>query len=226
MTARIRLNGLAVDVGGKRVLGPLDFSVEPREHVLVTGPSGCGKTTLLRVIAGLARPSSGTVELDGRRASDGSKLSVPPSERGIGFLFQGAALWPHWSVADTLRFVLRQSGAARCKADVERRVSELLEWVELRGFERRLPATLSGGEAQRLALARALAPAPRILLLDEPLGPLDAELRGSLLAKLGELERRLELTTVHVTHDPDESSALATRRVRLELGQLAGHATA
>ncbi|MCK6444839.1 MAG: ATP-binding cassette domain-containing protein [Planctomycetes bacterium] len=226
MTARIQLNAVTVEAGGKSVLGPLDFGVEPGEHVLVTGPSGCGKTTLLRVIAGLARPSSGTVELDGRRASDGPKLLLPPARRGVGFLFQGAALWPHWSVADTLRFVLRQSGAARGKADVERRVGELLDWVELPGFERRLPATLSGGEAQRLALARALAPAPRVLLLDEPLGPLDAELRGSLLAKLAELEKRLELTTVHVTHDPDESASLATRRVRLERGRLAGNSIA
>lgn len=220
MTARLRLFGVTVDAGAKRLLGPLDLALEPREHVLVTGPSGSGKTTLLRVVAGLARPSAGRVELDGELASEGPRLAIPPARRGIGFLFQGAALWPHLSVADTLRFVLRHSGAVRGRAAIEARVAELLAWVELTGFERRLPATLSGGEAQRLALARALAPAPRILLLDEPLGPLDAELRGSLLAKLGDLEERLALTTLHVTHDPDESAALATRRVRLERGLL------
>jgi ABC-type sulfate/molybdate transport systems ATPase subunit len=224
MTARIRLAGVEVAHEKRAVLGPLELAIEPREHVLVTGPSGSGKTTLLRVIAGLARPRAGIVELDGALASDGARLLVPPAKRGVGFLFQGGALWPHLSVADTLRFTLRQSGAARERSAVERRVAELLDWVELSGFERRLPATLSGGEAQRLALARALAPAPRILLLDEPLGPLDSELRSALLAKLAELEAKLELTTVHVTHDPDECAALATRRVRLERGRIAAEA--
>ncbi|MCE9594461.1 MAG: ABC transporter ATP-binding protein [Planctomycetes bacterium] len=219
MTARISLRGATVEREKKRLLGPVDFVVEPGEHVLVTGPSGSGKTTLLRVIAGLAQLSAGRVELDGELATDGSKLAIAPARRRIGFLFQGAALWPHLTVAKTLEFTLKQSGAARERAAVDARVRELLECVELTGFEGRLPATLSGGEAQRLALARALAPAPRILLLDEPLGPLDAELRGALLERLRELEQRLELTTVHVTHDPDESASLATRRVRLERGQ-------
>ncbi|MBI5434676.1 MAG: ATP-binding cassette domain-containing protein [Planctomycetes bacterium] len=220
MSARIVLSAVTVDQRGARLLGPLDLVIQPREHVLVTGPSGCGKTTLLRVIAGLATPSAGKVELDGELASNGARLLVPPVRRRVGFLFQGTALWPHMTVANTLRFTLEQSGAAVGHDAIERRVAELLAWVELVGFEKRLPSTLSGGEAQRLALARALAPAPRILLLDEPLGPLDAELRGALIAKLFELEKRLELTTVHVTHDPEESASLATRRLRLERGRV------
>jgi iron(III) transport system ATP-binding protein len=158
------------------------------------------------------------VTLFGARATEGRRLVVPPERRGIGFLFQGGALWPHMSARRTLEFVLRAGGTAR--ADLGPRVGELLEQVELAGYEERMPGTLSGGEAQRLALARALACSPRLLLLDEPLGPLDAELRGSLLRMLGELQERLGLTSIHVTHDPGEAREIATRTVRLEGGRL------
>ena len=219
MTAAVTLAGLDVRAGGKTLLGPVDLEVDQAEHLLLIGRSGSGKTTLLRAVAGLARPSSGTVTLFGERATEGGRLIVPPERRGIGFLFQGGALWPHMSARRTLEFVLRAAGTAR--GDLGRRVGELLEQVELPGYEQRMPGTLSGGEAQRLALARALACSPRLLLLDEPLGPLDAELRGSLLGMLGELQERLSLTSIHVTHDPGEARDVATRIVRLERGRLA-----
>jgi len=216
----VRLSQVVVEANGRRLVGPLSFEVGEREHVLVVGASGSGKTTLLRAIAGLARPASGAIELFGQRASDGAKLLVPPERRGIGFLFQGGALWPHFCARKQIGFVLEHTG---CPASERgERTRELLELVELAGFEERMPATLSGGEAQRLALARALAAKPRLLLLDEPLGPLDFELRDALLAKLGELQKRLGLTVIHVTHAPHEARGIATREVRMAKGLLDG----
>ena len=215
MTA-IRAAGLRVDVGPG--IGPLDLELDAGEYMLLVGPSGSGKTTLLRALAGLVRPSAGSVELFGTRVSDGPRTLVAPERRGIGMVFQGGALWPHMSVERTLNFTL---SAARVPKEARaQRISELLAWVELTGFERRMPGTLSGGEAQRLALARALSVRPRLLLLDEPLGPLDAVLRGALIARLGELQRELGLTVVHVTHDPAEAAALASRALRLDAGRL------
>lgn len=213
----IELRGVEVSVGGTRLVGPVDLTVDKGEHLLLSGRSGCGKTTLLRAIAGLARPSAGSVTLFGETASEGARLALAPEKRGIGFLFQGGALWPHMSARKTIEFVLKAAGS---KADPRARVAELLEQVELPGYEDRMPGTLSGGETQRLALARALAAEPRLLLLDEPLGPLDADLRGALIERLGRLQRDLGLTVVHVTHDPDEARSIATRAARMVDGRM------
>ena len=220
MTA-VKLSGLTVELGGQSVLRELELELERGEHLLVVGPSGCGKSTLLRVIAGLQVPTRGSVELFGEPASSAGRVLVPPERRGVGFLFQGAALWPHLSVRRTLEFVLKRRGPAHSsRAGRRARVAELLDQVELTGFERRMPGTLSGGEAQRLALARALAAEPRLLLLDEPLGPLDRELRQALLERLAELRDQLGWTALHVTHDPAEAASVATRAVRFRDGQL------
>jgi ABC-type Fe3+/spermidine/putrescine transport system ATPase subunit len=220
----VLVRGLEVRSGAARLLGPLDLAVEEGEHVLLVGPSGSGKTTLLRALAGLVAPAAGTLELFGARASSPGKVDLCPERRGVGMLFQGGGLWPHMSVARTLRFALSAAGVPRGARPA--RVRELLERVELIGFDERLPGTLSGGEAQRLALARALAASPRLLLLDEPLGPLDAELRGSLLGMLANLHRDLGWTAIHVTHDPAEAARVATRTVRLEQGRLVAPAPA
>lgn len=213
----IQCRGLAVRTRSAVLLASVDLAVLPEEHVLLVGPSGSGKTTLLRAIAGLVAPSAGSVELFGRAASGPGVVSVPPEDRGVGMLFQGAALWPHMSVAGTLGFVLeRRTRLGR--RERRARIGELLDAVDLAGFERRRTPTLSGGEAQRLALARALAAEPRILLLDEPLGPLDAPRRQALLDRLAELERRLGLTTLHVTHDPGEAARVASRTVPIGVG--------
>jgi ABC-type Fe3+/spermidine/putrescine transport system ATPase subunit len=218
VSAAIEARDVCVKAGKTRILGPLDLRVEEGEHVLVVGRSGSGKTTLLRAVAGLARLETGTVSLFGRPVTEGRRHLVEPRERGVGMLFQGGALWPHMSAAGNLRFVLARQGLSR--ADRKRRVGELLSLVQLEGYEKRMPATLSGGEAQRLSLARALACDPRILLLDEPLGPLDAELRGDMLDRLGELDQRLGLTVLHVTHDPREAERLADRTLRMEDGRI------
>lgn len=211
---------VCVELGGKRVLGPIDLAIETGSWTLCVGPSGSGKTTLLRTIAGLVVPVSGRVFLDGRVASDGGRIAIPAERRAIGLVFQGggAGLWPHMSVRKTIDFVL----AARRVPRGERaaRIAELVELVELNGLEARRPGELSGGEAQRLALARALAHDPKILLLDEPLGPLDARLRRDLAIRIHDVHVRRGLTTVHVTHDPDESREFADRVVRLESGRI------
>ena len=216
----IELAGVEVRAGRARLLGPIDLAVEPGEHVLVIGRSGSGKTTLLRAVAGLARPAAGRVTLFGQLASEGGRLALAPARRGVGFLFQRGGLWPHMSVRAHLDFVLRMAGVPR--AERARRGAEWIERVGLAGLERRKPAALSGGEAQRLALARALVPRPRLLLLDEPLGPLDAELRASLLGELAAVHAELGLTILHVTHDPDEARHMATRCLRLDGGRIAG----
>lgn len=220
-TPAIRATALEVlDPEGKSVLcGPLDLEVAPGEHVLCVGPSGSGKTSLLRAVAGLARKTRGTVALFGEVVTADGKQRVAPEQRGIGYLFQGGALWPHMSVEKTLAFTL--AGDKALSADQRKaRAAELVERVGLAGKETRRPSELSGGEGQRLALARALALRPRLLLLDEPLGPLDAPLRASMLALIHESAETDGLTILHVTHDPGEAQRLATRTLTFDAGQL------
>ncbi|MCA8978719.1 MAG: ATP-binding cassette domain-containing protein [Planctomycetes bacterium] len=224
MTNALSIRGLEVRVGKQPILGPIELEIPAGQHVLLVGPSGCGKTTLLRAIAGLAAPHAGTITIDGKLADEGGTRVLKPAERGVGMLFQNGALWPHMRAAKQLRFVLRSRGVGfRAR---RRRAKELLNLVELSGYGRRTPGTLSGGEAQRLALARALASDPRVLLLDEPLGPLDAELRASLLASLVKLRDELGLTIVHVTHDPAGSADVAHRVLRMEDGRIVGDVSA
>ncbi|MBL4771733.1 MAG: ATP-binding cassette domain-containing protein [Planctomycetes bacterium] len=218
MTFALETKGLVLQAGPRAISDPFDLQIEEGQHVLVLGPSGCGKSTLLRTIAGLQAPRKGTLELFGQLTDDGARRLVEPHKRGIGFLFQDGALWPQWNVAKTLTFVLKQRGMPR--GEIKAEVTRLLEWVELSGFEDRSTPTLSGGEAQRVALARALACKPRLLLLDEPLGPLDFELRQGLLQRLHTLRKELNLTLLHVTHDPQEARAFADVEIRLNHGRL------
>ncbi len=214
----LEVEGLGVHLARNEVLRDLSLRLEPGEHVLLVGRSGSGKSTLLRAIAGLEELYTGSIRLAGRAVAEAGRQRVAPEARGVGYLFQEGALWPHWSARKTLVQTLAWSGCPR--AERAARAAELLASVGLAGLEARRPDQLSGGEAQRLALARALAVRPGLLLLDEPLGPLDAELRDQLLDLLDRLRREQGFACLHVTHDPAEAARIASRTLRLEDGRL------
>ena len=209
----LRVEDVTVRFAEKAALDGVTLEVADGEVVTVLGPSGSGKTSLLRVVAGLQRPDSGRVLLAGEDLT-----SVPPHRRGIGLVFQDHALFHHRDVWGNVAFGLRMRGDPR--SEVERRVGELLDLVGLEGYERRSVATLSGGEQQRIALARALARKPRVLLLDEPLGSLDRRLRDRLLEDLGRLFDELGVTALYVTHDHAEAFALGDRVAVMRAGRV------
>jgi ABC-type Fe3+/spermidine/putrescine transport system ATPase subunit len=200
-------------VPGTRVLDGVSVHVAEGEIACLLGPSGCGKTTLLRIVAGLEAPDAGRVIFDGRDVT-----GLPVYLRQFGFMFQDYALFPHMSVAANIAFGLRMAGWDRKRQQV--RVEEMLDLVNLQGYARRSVDELSGGEQQRVALARTLAPGPRLLLLDEPLANLDRLLREELLDELRAIIRRVDVTTVFVTHDQAEAFALADQVVVMRAGRI------
>ena len=213
MTPRLALTGLTVRFGTTTALAGVDLSVDRGEVVAILGPSGSGKSTLLRAVAGLQPLAEGAVTIDGIDRTD-----TPPHRRGVGLMFQDHALFPHLDVGANIAFGLRMQGQALATA--RQRTLELLELVGLQGMAGRAIQTLSGGEQQRVALARSLAPEPAVLLLDEPLGALDRPLRERLVDELRDVFARLELTVVAVTHDQREAFALADRLVVIDAGRL------
>jgi ABC-type Fe3+/spermidine/putrescine transport system ATPase subunit len=215
----LRLGAVTKRYGSREVVVRASLIVAGGEVVALLGPSGCGKTTTLRLIAGLEKPDEGEVRIDGHCvAADGLNL-IPPHKRGVGFVFQDLALWPHLTVEGNLDFALASAGMKR-RERIER-IAETLRMARAEGFAGRYPSQLSGGEQQRVAVARALVARPRLLLLDEPMSNLDAGLRGQLLEELRSLQNRLSVTTVYVTHDRTEAEALNARIVRMEAGRIA-----
>jgi iron(III) transport system ATP-binding protein len=212
--ARVSVSGLNV---GYRphvaVLHDVSIEIEPRETVSLLGPSGCGKTTLLRAIAGLQRPFSGEIRINGKMV-DGPGVHVEPHHRRVGMVFQDGALFPHLNVAQNVGFGLRNHEAP------DRRVAELLELVELESYADRLPDTLSGGQRQRVALARALAPNPAVLLLDEPFSALDAAMRNQIRRDVKRILQQIGITTIVVTHDQDEAFVFGDRVALMREGEL------
>ena len=200
-------------------LKDLDLTITRGEYVVVLGPSGCGKSTLLRCIAGLESPTSGQVGLPGRLVYDhDTGLDVPPAKRNVGMVFQNYALWPHMTIERNVAYPLRMRRVP--KADRGRRTKEILTALDCEPLSKRLPAELSGGQQQRVALARALVSEPGILLLDEPLGALDALLKVSLRAELLRLHRKLGFTALHITHDQDEALEMGDRVVLMREGRI------
>src|SRR6266511_1164779 len=198
---------------GHPVLDDVTVSVQRGQIVALLGPSGCGKTTLLRIIAGLEEADSGTILYAGARVAARSAR-----ERNVGLVFQHYALFRHMTVEENVAFALRVRRLPR--ADVARRVKELLRLVQLEGIERRFPAQISGGQRQRVALARALATEPRVLLLDEPFGALDARVRQELRRWLRRLHDEIHVTTIFVTHDQEEAFEVADRIVLMNHGRV------
>ena len=202
-TAGLRVRGLTISYDGRVILRGTDLDVGSHEIVALLGPSGSGKSSLLRCIAGVQQPDAGVITWDGTDVT-----RVPAHQRQIGLVFQDPLLFPHRDVAGNIGFGITEAS----RSD---RVAELLDLVGLPGFEERDVATLSGGEAQRVALARALAPRPRLLLLVEPVGALDRELRDRLAVDVRALLRDQGTPAIHVTHDREEADLIADRIVRL-----------
>ena len=186
----------------------VSFDVEDGKFFSILGPSGCGKTTLLRMIAGLETPDSGEIWFENRCVfSSEKKINIPPEKRGLGFVFQDFALWPHMTVFENVAFPLKLRKVD--KSEIERRVTEALQMVRLSGYEKRSIQKLSGGQRQRVAIARAIINQPRVVLLDEPLSALDLKLRTEMQYELRELQQRLGITFVFVTHDQEEALAMS-----------------
>src|SRR5437899_9053639 len=215
----LRIDAAVKKFGDFRAVDRLSLDIRAGEFFALLGPSGCGKTTLLRMLAGFETPDEGRILLDGKDIAQ-----VLPHQRPINMMFQNYALFPHLTVRDNIAFGLKRAGMAR--SEINARVAEMVALVKLEGLEHRKPDQLSGGQKQRVALARSLARRPKVLLLDEPLAALDKKLRESTQLELMELQRRLGMTFVIVTHDQEEAMMVASRIGVMDAGRLEQVATA
>ena len=219
MTA-LTAESLTKSFGEKRALDEVSFVAEEGQLLTLLGPSGCGKSTTLWSIAGLHRPDRGRITFGGDAVFDGAgRIDVPAERRGCGVVFQSYAIWPHMSVFDNVAYPLKLRKVPRRERAA--RVAEVLDLVELGGLAARYPHQLSGGQQQRVSLARALAHQPRVLLLDEPFSNLDAKLRERARTWLRDLQQRVGITTVFVTHDQDEALSMSDRVVVMHDGMVA-----
>ena len=194
------------------VLQGINLQIKQGEFVTLLGASGCGKTTTLRIIAGLEQPDSGSVWLEGKDVT-----GLEPNQRDVNTVFQNYALFPHMNVADNIGYGLKIRKVPR--PEIKKKVKEMLELVQLEGFEKRKPSELSGGQKQRVAIARALANNPRVLLLDEPLGALDLQLRRTMQLELKRLQKKLGITFIYITHDQEEAINMSDRIVVMNQGR-------
>ncbi len=219
----VRIQGLSKRYGDVAAVEGLDLRVEPGELVALLGPSGCGKTTTLRLVAGFLKPETGEIWV-GERCLSSPASVVPPERRRMAMIFQSYALWPHMTVNQNVAYGLRFTGTP--KADRDRRVNDILKAVQLEGYGARYPGELSGGQQQRVAVARALVVEPEILLLDEPLSNLDANLREEMRFEIRRLHEQFAITTLYVTHDQAEAMVISDRVAVLQEGRVAQIGTA
>ncbi|MCJ8238734.1 ABC transporter ATP-binding protein [Peteryoungia algae] len=208
----LTLSHLKKSFGATQVVHDFNMAIDQGEFISFLGPSGCGKTTVLRMVAGFETPSAGAIVIDGK-----DQTSLKPNQRNIGMVFQAYALFPNMNVFDNVAFGLKIAGQP--KADIEKRVKEMLSLIHLDQLADRYPYQLSGGQQQRVALARALAPKPQVLLLDEPLSALDAKIRVSLREEIRQIQQQLGITTVFVTHDQEEALSISDRIVVMNAGK-------
>lgn len=209
----LKIQNITKSFGNTQVLKGINLDIHQGEIICLLGASGCGKTTLLRIVAGLEMPDSGELLLN-----DASIVATPPHQRGFGLMFQDFALFPHMNVAQNILFGMRMQGID--KTSQNQRLKQVLDLVGLSNFEKRDVSQLSGGEKQRVALARSLAPNPPLLMLDEPLGSLDAALRERLLVDLRNIIKQIHLTAIYVTHDQHEALTIADRIVVMNQGRI------
>lgn len=200
----VEIEGVNKIYGSNHVVKDLNLSIEEGEFLTLLGSSGCGKTTTLRMIAGFEEPTSGTIMVEGERVEE-----KEPFERNVNTVFQSYALFPHKTIYDNIAYGLKMKKVP--KAEIRERVTEMMEMVQLSGFEKRYPSQLSGGQKQRVAIARALINRPRVLLLDEPLGALDLKLRKQMQLELKRLQKKLNITFIYVTHDQEEALTMSDR---------------
>ena len=216
---KIVLENINKKWGNFTAVEDLNLEIGDCDFVTLLGPSGCGKTTTLRMIAGLETPTSGRITIGDRVVFDSERgINITPDKRDVGFLFQNYALWPHMTVRENISFGLENMKWK--KADIDRRVREMLELLKIEEFEKRYPAEISGGQQQRVAIARTLAPRPNVLFMDEPLSNLDAKLRSDMRSELKRLHTDTKATFVYVTHDQLEAMTLSTNICLMNKGKL------
>ncbi|MBQ4156642.1 MAG: ABC transporter ATP-binding protein [Clostridia bacterium] len=200
----LELKSISKSFQDNRVLNNISLSIREGEFVTLLGASGCGKTTILRIIAGLEYPDSGEVILEGK-----NMLNIAPEKRNVNMVFQNYALFPHMNVQQNIGYSLKLKGVK--KDEIKKRTEEMLKLVQMEGFEKRMPSQMSGGQKQRVAIARALINNPKVLLLDEPLGALDLQLRRQMQLELKKLQKNLGITFVYITHDQEEAINMSDR---------------
>ena len=198
---------------GEAVLDNISLEISKGEFITLLGSSGCGKTTTLRIIAGLEQPDAGSVWLDGREVT-----GLEPNQRDVNTVFQNYALFPHMNVAENIGYGLKLKKVP--KSEIKKKVSQMLELVQLEGYEKRKPSELSGGQKQRVAIARALVNNPKVLLLDEPLGALDLQLRRAMQIELKHLQKKLGITFIYITHDQEEAINMSDRIAVMKDGRI------
>ena len=221
--SKIELKHIDKFYGKNHILKDVNLTIEDGDFMTLLGPSGCGKTTTLRVVSGLEKPQNGTIHMDGKEIVNAAEAHfAPPSERGLNLVFQSYALWPHMTVRDNIAFGLNIKKLP--KEEVERRVTDSLERMQISQYIDRYPSELSGGQQQRVAIARAIASEPHLLLLDEPLSALDGVIKESIKARIKEIARKFGLTTIIVTHDPEEALTLSDRVLILDGGRISQYA--
>jgi iron(III) transport system ATP-binding protein len=217
--AEIEVENLEIGYGGVRTVGPVSFSVISGQQLTLLGPSGCGKTTSLRALAGLERPSKGEIRIGGRTMYSSTEgINLPAERRGLSMVFQSYAIWPHMTVFENVAFGLRVR--RKSSAEIKEKVRSALALVQMGAFADRHASQLSGGQQQRVALARACAFSPSVLLFDEPLSNLDAKLRADMRIELRELQHRLGVTSVYVTHDLEEALAMSDQIIVMRSGHI------
>lgn len=206
----IKVEGVAKGYGKHQVLQNLNLDIKKGECFTLLGPSGCGKTVLIRLIAGHEVPDSGKISIDSTTVADSASGEyIPPERRGLGIVFQDYAVWPHMTVYENIAYPLKME--KRPKEEIDKLVMDMVEVVGMKGLEKRLPSELSGGQQQRVALARALVADPSVMLLDEPLSNLDANLREEMRFEIKALQRKFGITVMYVTHDQEVALAISDR---------------